>query len=83
MIIGEVPKEQKNINQNEWKSCCKSVIDRRATIFFSQFALTIMIVIFCCYQLIKLENCEAQSLYSGIITFILGIYLPSPKLEKN
>ena len=71
-----------HIDQHSWRSCCNSKIDRRATIFFSHFLLALFVVLFSCYQLVHLQNCEAQSLYSGIITFILGIYCPSPKLSK-
>jgi hypothetical protein len=66
-----------------WRSCCNSALDRRAIIFFCHFFLAVAIVFFCCYQLVFLQSCEAQSLYSGIITLILGIYCPSPKITKK
>ena len=82
--------QQQEIKMNEedeeerrpWNSCCFA-IDPKATVFFSQFSMALIVIIFCCYQLIRLDNCEAQSLYSGIITLILGIYCPSPKIHNK
>ena len=65
-----------------WNSCCFK-LHPQATVFFSQFSMALIVIIFCCYQLVRLDNCEAQSLYSGIITLILGIYCPSPKMRKR
>lgn len=67
---------------NTWQSCCLTV-DKRATIFFSQFTIAMVVTAFCIYQLINLDNCEAQSLYSSILTLILGVFLPSPKMRKD
>jgi hypothetical protein len=73
--------EQQSIIENNWKSCCLTV-DKRAVLFFSQLSISILVILFCCFQLIRLENCEAQSLYSGILTLILGVWCPSPKMTK-
>lgn len=67
---------------NTWQSCCLT-LDKRATIFFSQFTIALVVTAFCIYQLIHLDNCEAQSLYSSILTLVLGVFLPSPKMRKD
>ena len=67
---------------NTWQSCCLT-LDKRATIFFSQLTIAMTVTIFCIYQLIHLDNCEAQSLYSSILTLVLGVFLPSPKMRKD
>ena len=67
---------------NTWDSCCFKM-DKRATMFFSQLAISALTMGFCIYQLVHLDNCEAQSLYSSILTLVLGVYLPSPKLNKD
>jgi len=64
-----------------WISCCFEV-DKRVLTFFSQLAVATLVLVFCMYQLITLTNCEAQSLYSGILTFIIGIYIPNPTIRN-
>jgi hypothetical protein len=68
--------------ETQWKSCCGNTFDSRATIFFSQFTIAMVVTSFCIYQLIHEESCEAQGLYSSILTLILGVFLPSPKMKK-
>ena len=67
--------------ENRWVSCCFEV-DKRVVMFVSQLCLDISVIFFCMFQLLRLDNCEAQSLYSGILTFVVGVYLPNPKLVK-
>jgi len=70
-----------SIAENNWRSCCLTV-DKRAVVFFSQLSISVIAMLFCCFQLIKLEDCEAQSLYSGILTLVLGIWFPAPRMTK-
>lgn len=65
---------------NTWDSCCFS-LDKRATLFFSQLFISITVIIFCIYQLLNSSSCETDTLYSGILTLILGVYLPQPKIK--
>tara|TARA_R110000787_G_scaffold1972_2_gene8207 strand:+ start:3785 stop:4120 length:336 start_codon:yes stop_codon:yes gene_type:complete len=67
---------------DHWESCCGIILDRRATVFFSQLVIASVVIIFCIYQLINSITCEADSLYSGMLTLIIGIYLPSPSLSS-
>lgn len=73
--------ERKLNVENTWQSCCLTV-DRRAIIYFSQMFISVGVMSFCGVQLIRLENCEAQSLYSGLLSLVVGIYLPQPKIAK-
>ena len=66
---------------NTWTSCCLRT-DKRAVVFFSQLTISLIVIFFCVYQLIHVEECEAQSLYSSILTLVLGTFLPSPKISK-
>jgi hypothetical protein len=66
---------------NTWTSCCIQM-DKRAAMFFSQLAISLITIFFCLYQLINVDTCEAQSLYSSLLTLVLGVYLPSPKISK-
>ena len=69
-------------NENKWSSCCFTV-DKRAVVFFSQLLITLSVVVLCIYQLIKHhDNCDSNQLYSGILSMVIGIYLPTPKIKK-
>jgi hypothetical protein len=65
---------------DHWDSCCLR-IDRRATRYFSQLAIALVIMTFCIVMLVKHDSCESQQLYSGILTTVIGIMLPSPSLH--
>ena len=65
---------------DHWQSCCMT-IDRRATRYFTQLAIAVMIITFCIVQLIRIESCEGQALYSGLLMTVIGIMLPAPSLH--
>ena len=52
-------------------------------VYGMQFLMALLIVAFCGYQLITLKSCESQVLYTGIITMITGVYLPTPKIKHK
>jgi hypothetical protein len=73
--------ERKLEVENTWTSCCLKT-DRRAVIFFSQFGLSTSVVILCIYQLLTRDDCNSNQLFLGLLTLILGVYLPQPKITK-
>jgi hypothetical protein len=64
-----------------WKSCCVTA-DKRAITFFAQFFISVIVLLFCMTQLIRHKECEAQSLYSGIMTLVVGTWLPQPEMNN-
>lgn len=58
-------------------------LDRRVVIYLTHVCISIVVVTFCMYQLVMLEGCHSQQLYSSLLTFIIGIYLPSPSIQKK
>ena len=75
----EIKKEDDEF-ENTWKSCCL-VMDRRAIQFFSQLVIISSIMLFCIVQLIhddKNENHRTE--YMSLLTFLIGVLIPSPKL---
>ncbi len=75
-------KEQKdNLERYVWTSCCFRV-NKHVLIFFSQFAIGCMVICFSLYQLNKKDTCEHQQLYIGLLTMIVGVFLPQPRLQK-
>lgn len=66
--------------RNRWQSCCFEV-DKRVVLFGAQLFVSTYIASFCMYQLVTLKNCEAQTLYTGILTFTIGLYFPNPRMN--
>ena len=65
---------------NSWKSCCL-ILDKRFVQFFTQMSVIILIIVFCIVQLVRLDDCNNQRAYVGLLTFIIGILLPQPTIK--
>ena len=76
--LEETEETTPNEVENSWRSCCFSV-DKNATVFISQLSVCILVISFCMYQLLHSKSCEKDSLYSGLLTLILGIIIPNPR----
>jgi hypothetical protein len=66
------------LNENQLKTCCGAVSDKRLLIFTSSFSISLIVVAFCCYQLTNNLSCENQQTYVGLLTLVIGIWLKSP-----
>ncbi len=71
-----------NVEQKEWRSCCLKT-DPDAVIFFSQLTIALITMGFCIYQLSVSDSCERDSLYSGILSLVIGCYLPTPSIKRK
>jgi len=69
-------------DENQWKSCCV-VMDKRAITFFSQIFTTVSIMTFCMVQLVRLDDCNSEQTYLGLLTFLIGCMLPNPQFNKQ
>jgi putative Mn2+ efflux pump MntP len=70
-----------NRENNTYKSCCLEM-DKRALSFFSQLTISLITIGFSISQLALSESCEKDALYSGILTMIIGCWLPQPSMKK-
>lgn len=70
--------EEKN---ETWKSCCMTM-DKRAVQYFSQISIITGIMIFTITQLVRLKECSSQVPYMSLLTFLIGILIPNPKISK-
>ena len=68
-------------HKNMWQSCCIT-LDKRATLFFSQLLISVIIVVFCVSMLVYNQDCATFSRYSPLITFMVGVWLPQPQLRE-
>ncbi len=82
MNIVVAPVEESADDDNTWKSCGNCTVDKRSTVFFSQLTIAITVIIFCIAQLSLSDSCEKDSLYSGILMLVVGVYLPSPQIDR-
>ena len=73
-------KKEDDAFENTWKSCCL-VMDRRAIEFFIQLIITSSIMLFCVVQLMHDDqNTSHRTEHMSLLTFLIGILIPSPKL---
>ena len=73
--------QNNNLERYTWKSGCFQA-DKRVVIFFSQFTICLMVISFSLYQLNKDNSCEHQQIYIGLLTMMVGIFLPAPRIQK-
>lgn len=62
-----------------WRSCCLTV-DKRAALFISQLGVGITIIGFCIGMLITNEDCATFSRWGPLLTFVVGVFLPAPRM---
>ena len=63
-----------------WKSCCIT-LDKRATIYFTQITIIVLVMVFSIYQLLSLSSCDSQQAL-GLLTMLIGLIIPNPKLQN-
>ena len=61
-----------------WRSCCAEM-DSRALLFFSQLAISLVVLIFCIYEIAVVTESQWAKMTA---TFIIGVWLPSPRANK-
>lgn len=79
---GDLELQRTNSEIKVWRSCCFGDVNKQAMVFFTQIIVLAGFLTFCCAQLVRLESCEAQTLYSSMITLTLGIICPNPRMKR-
>lgn len=72
--------DQKFQHRNYFKSCC-FILDRRLLLFWAQFIFSLAIISVCLYQMITIEECDARSMYSGLLGATMGFWIPQPNIN--
>jgi hypothetical protein len=78
--IGTI-EEEETPKKVVWHSFCLAM-DKDFVVYITTFVLIGAVICFCCYQLIHLNSCQDQSAYLGILSMILGVLLPQPRLKQ-
>jgi hypothetical protein len=63
-----------------WRSCCLE-LNRDFTIFFTKYIILISLMIFFSFELHIAEDCNDKSLYQSLLLLVLGVAIPSPRLQ--
>lgn len=61
-----------------WRSCSGCLLDPRVLVFFSSLSISLGVLIFSGYKIATVEGCQQNNMYLGLLTFVLGIWLPNP-----
>ena len=61
-----------------WRSCCAEM-DSRALLFFSQLVISLVVLVFSIFEIATLPDAEWAKMTA---TFIIGVWLPSPRANK-
>jgi hypothetical protein len=79
-ILGTIEEEKEIPNKVVWRSFCLAM-DKDFVVYITTFTLIAMVVVFCFYQLIHMESCSDQQAYLSVLSMILGVLLPQPRLK--
>ena len=63
-----------------WKSCCL-VCDKSAIVFFSTLFVIIILMSYCMYNITVIKEEENKIYYVSLLTMLIGILLPNPKIK--
>jgi hypothetical protein len=63
-----------------WRSCCLE-LNRDFTIFFTKYIILISLMIFFSFELHIAKDCNDKQLYTSLLTLIIGVAIPSPRLK--
>ena len=77
--MGDLDPQLNEESKISWRSCCL-IIDKRAALFFSQVCVGITIIGFCIGMLVNNEDCYTFSRWGPLLTFVVGVFLPAPRL---
>jgi hypothetical protein len=64
-----------------WESCCLR-LDKRIVVFMSQLSTSLTIIFFCMFMLCAYRDCETFARYSPLLTLVIGVWLPQPRMIK-
>ena len=73
--------EELPVETTVWKSCCLTVA-KRAALFFSQMGVSITIIGFCIGMLVSNPDCDTFSRWGPLLSFVVGVLLPAPRLQS-
>ena len=70
-------------NDNQLYLCCGNgrTSDKRLLTFIASATLSLIVVVFSCFQLTQGLDCSQENVYSSLISLVIGVWLKSPMGE--
>lgn len=62
------------IEDKQWRSCCFS-LHQESSLFFAKLTVSLLVISLCSFQLINLQDCNYQSLYSSLMSSVITFWL--------
>jgi hypothetical protein len=60
--------------RERWQSCCFDM-HSESSLFFAKLSISFAVISLCSYQLITLQDCQFQSLYSSLLSSVITFWL--------
>jgi len=77
----ELQRTNSEINgRKRWKSCC-FYVDREVVVFFTKYFILISMMAFFSVELHISTTCEDKQLFMSLLTLMIGVAVPNPKLR--
>ena len=73
--------ERQSTMDKTWKSCCVTV-DKGMVKYIIQISILSGLIISSVAMIIVDKDCNSQKWWSGLLTLCLGVFLPSPNLQR-
>ena len=70
----DIESKKVDIEEKRWRSCCFD-LHQESSLFFAKLTISICVIGLCGYQLITLQDCQYQSLYSSLLSSIITFWL--------
>ena len=67
-------------NRRVWHSCCLTC-DKDVVQYITKYSMLVLLMGFFSVELHLSETCEQTQLFTGLLTMIVGVALPNPKLK--
>ena len=77
----ELQRTNSEINgRKRWKSCC-FYLDKEVVVFFTKYFILISMMTFFSVELHISTTCEDKQLFMSLLTLMIGVAVPNPKLR--
>ena len=70
----DIESKKVDIEEKRWRSCCFD-LHQESSLFFAKLTISICVISLCGYQLITLQDCQYQSLYSSLLSSVITFWL--------
>ena len=70
----DIESKKVDIEEKRWRSCCFD-LHQESSLFFAKLTISICVIGLCGYQLINLQDCQYQSLYSSLLSSVITFWL--------